>query len=370
MTEGPLSSIEVKTYDYNNITSMWKFEYVGSGFYKIKNDITDLYLTAPANDTEGTAIKHMTFSGNYSLWHFEQTDDGYYIIQSKNQYDRTTTTPLYLTVVNNSVVQSSSTAAYKWDVRALTLNLNVYYDQAFVDLYEEIEMTAGGAIDNIFKNNTLGADNYRSISQAFKESLGIRLNAVVNTSVFESFPYTQDCDYKDDPLTPCQNCKNSYVEAYENNGSEEAIALEYCKNGYHHKCSNKIIKSTPASNTTINILFTGHKTSCSLENIETAHAIEPGELGRAEGVASGNRCAVYLSEFSSIQNYQVLKIVAIHEITHLINGQHHYENEEAGNCVHGGNHFNDDNPVSIPICDICDDNISLHKLRILYPHNP
>ena len=25
MTEGPLSSIEVKTYDYNNITSMWKY---------------------------------------------------------------------------------------------------------------------------------------------------------------------------------------------------------------------------------------------------------------------------------------------------------------------------------------------------------
>ena len=116
------ASVVVDSYGYNKTMLMWKFEY-NNGFYRIKNDVTGLYLTAPTNNNENAVIMQTQSSAtnSYTLWKITQISNGCYTIQSKNQYNRVTTTPLYLSVIDGSVVQSSSESVSTWSIKPLTI---------------------------------------------------------------------------------------------------------------------------------------------------------------------------------------------------------------------------------------------------------
>ena len=351
-----ISNISADFYNYNNTRSLWKFEYVGSGYYKIKNDITGYYLIAPNNNLDYAKVEQGEYNSTYGLWMIKRTEDGLYTLQSKNQYERTTSVPLYLSVNNYYVVQSSFD--YMWNINALTLNLRLYYDQAFADTYSAIGIDAAEAIDNIVNNNTTSNSDYRSVGQFFKEEFGIKVNTLIVSDVYESYPYANDCLHKNDTTSSCNNCKDAYIPSYTD--------LDYCKNGYHHKSANKIVECTPLSNTSINIVFTGHRATCGYDG--SSHVSKEGILGRAEGVGSGNRCAIFLPVFSNKTNYDSLKITFTHEILHLLNVSHHYETGTA-NCVHGTNRHQYIVYMGILICNSCISTVNYYKLKVLYGHN-
>ena len=340
---------------------MWKFEYAGDygyedcEYYKIRNDVTGYYLTAPRNNAENAKITQELFHPEYSLWKIENTSDGYCTIQSKNQYQRTTATPLFLTINGEDVVQSSDTTNYKWDVRELTLNLSLYYDQAFADAYNVVGVTPVDAIKNIVTNNTTGLANHRNVKQFFKDEFGIKVNITILAIVYESFPYSRNCSNKNNPTASCA-CY-SFVEDGD---------IEDCKNGYHHKSANKIVECTPVSTTTICIIFTGHSAICGYDG--STHVPNKNIYGRAEAVGSGNRCAVFASRFSPITNYDKIKLTVAHEILHLLNGKHHFASGEL-DCINGYNRNYSSVYESIEICENCVIMVNSHKLKMLYLHN-
>lgn len=266
--------------------------------------------------------------------------------------------PLYLTVINDKIVQSSTTTYYKWGINALTLNLKLYYDQAFKDSYAEIDVDAVDAIDYIVNQNTSGNENYRSVSQFFKDEFGIRVDTIIVSDAYESYPYDNDCLHKNSPESQCNNCKNITVSGYSD--------YDYCKNGYHHKSANKIVECTPASNSSINIIFTGHRATCGYDG--TTHLSKTGVLGRAESVGSGNRCAIFLPVFSDKTNYDSIKLTFTHEILHLLDVSHHYTSGIL-KCVHGERRHDSDVSTQILICSRCVDIVDGYKLRVLYGHN-
>ncbi len=351
------STIEIDNYSGTETSFLWVLEYDGSGYYKIQNETTGYYLTAPSNNNENAEIMQTAYNSTYGLWKIQRTSGGF-TIQSKNQYLRSTTTPLYLTVANDKIVQSSTTTYHKWDINALTLNLELYYDQAFKDAYAAIGIDAEDAIDNIVNHNTSGDTNYRSVVQFFKDEFGIRVNVSIVSDVYESYPYDKNCLHKNSPDAECNNCKNITVSGYSN--------YDYCKNGYHHKSANKIVECTPASNSSINVIFTGHGATCGYDG--TIHSSKTTVLGRAEGVGSGNRCAMFLLTFDDKTNYDLLKITFTHEILHLLNVSHHYSSGTAM-CVHGSARHSSNVYMRIQICSRCVDIVDSNKLRVLYAHN-
>ena len=353
------STIIVNTYSNSQTSMMWKFEYVSDGYYKIKNDITGYYLRAPANNTSGASVTQSTYSSTYGLWRFIETTDGYYMIQSKNQYERNASSPLYISVSENDVVQSSYSTASKWDIRALTMNLTLYHDQAFSDMYSEIGVNAVDALNNILSYNKNNEEDYRSVEQFFKEEFGIKINLQINTTIYESFPYANDCLYKDDPDALCDNCKNE--------GSTTDTPYSHCVANHHHKSANKFVTCTPQSNISINVLLTGHMASCGYDG--TSHTSKTTVLGRAEGVGYGNRCALFLSTFGDISDYNAVKLTFVHEILHLLNASHHYTSDDNIYCIHGSRRHSEDVTVPLLICDQCIDKVDAYKLRTFYNHN-
>ncbi len=351
------SAIKTDNYSGTDSLFLWVLEYDSSGYYKIRNETTGYYLTAPSNNNENAEIKQTTYNSTYGLWKIQRIGNRF-IIQSKNQYLRSTSTPLYLTVVNDKIVQSSTTTYYKWDINALTLNLKLYYDQAFKDSYAAIDVDAVDAIDNVVNHNTSGSTNYRSVVQFFKDEFHIRVNATIVSDVYESYPYDNNCLHKNSPVADCNNCKNVTISGYSN--------YDYCKNGYHHKSANKIVECTPASTSSINIVFTGHRATCGYDG--TTHSSKTGVLGRAEGVGSGNRCAMFLPVFSDRTNYDLLKITFTHEILHLLNVSHHYDSGTA-DCVHGEDRHQSKVYMPILICSRCVNIVDDYKLQVLYSHN-
>ena len=351
------STVQTGSYSGTDSSFLWVLEYDSNGYYKIRNETTGYYLTAPSNNNENAEIKQSTYNSTYGLWKIQRIGTRF-IIQSKNQYLRSTSTPLYLTVVNDKIVQSSTTTYYKWDINALTLNLKLYYDQAFKDSYAAIGIEAVDAIDYVVNHNTSGSTNYRSVVQFFKEEFGIRVNTSIVSDVYESYPYENNCQHMNSPGVECHNCKNVSISGYAD--------LDYCKNGYHHKSANKIVECTPASNSSINIVFTGHKATCGYDG--TSHTPKTGVLGRAEGVGSGNRCAMFLPVFSDKTNYDSLKITFTHEILHLLDVSHHY-NSGTTDCVHGKDRHYSKVYMPILICSRCVGIVDSYKLRVLYAHN-
>lgn len=244
-SSGSSSNIILDSYGRSKTAMMWKFEYAGNGYYKIKNDITGYYLMAPSNNTNNAKITQSTYNSTYGLWMIQRTSDGYYTLQSKNQYERTTSSPLYLSVSNNYIVQSSDTSNYKWSIDPLIMRINVLYDASFKDSYSNYL----DLLKAIYSDNSVG----NSIASVFKDRFGITLRVTYTTETYESFPYIENCAHKSSIETICKDCKNA--------GSD--IDAVECRADLHHKSELSLLGTIPYSylysSTYTNILFTAYK---------------------------------------------------------------------------------------------------------------
>lgn len=235
----------VDTYSYTKETMMWKFEYDGNGYYRIKNDVTGYYLRAPANNTDGAAIIQASYlPTTYGLWRISRTSDGYYTLQSKNQYERDTTTKLYLAVSGNSIVQKSGSTSNKWEINPLVLKIRVMYDAAFITRYGS---SALDKLEAIYGNNSAG----NSFQSVFKDRFGIKVDVDI-ASLFNPYPYQCGCRYRNAVDLLCIDCKNA---------DNKSDAIE-CQNGLHHKSETHMLSSIGDSTLLqnadeTNILYTG-----------------------------------------------------------------------------------------------------------------
>ena len=226
-----------------------------------------------------------------------------------------------------------------WIIQPLVFNLNVYYDQAFCDLTEELEMTPKTYINNVMLTNTTGDDEYRNIPQAFLDYFGIHLKYNLINSAYESYPYQHNCAEKDDPWNICHYCNKpaGYIESL----------VQDCTNGNHHKQCNFIRKSTPQQPKKIagSLLFSGHNT-CSVSN--NIHV--DGDSNSGGGWDSN--ADVFPIKMNNIEDYDCIKRVVYHELLHMFTVTHHYDSGEAY-CAHGDERF--DVTVEIPLltCSRC-----------------
>lgn len=322
LPEGTATAAYIKTdsYDYSKTSMMWKFEYAGNGYYKIKNDFTGYYLTAPSNNVNNAKITQAPYNSTYGLWMIRGTSDGYYIIQSKNQYERTTSSPLYLTInsFNNYIVQSTDISNYQWSIDPLIMRMNVLYDDSFVDEYPSYM----DLLRAIYSDNSIG----NSIVSVFKDRFGIALRVTYTTTIFESFPYTENCIHKASIETMCMDCKNA--------GSD--IDAVECRADLHHKSELSMLGTIPYTllynSTYTNILFTAYK-GCygvvtrdedgNLDTEKTWHNYEPHAHGWAAN--SCNKIIIlaytYRDNLSNNDFDGIIRTTA-HETLHTLGADH------------------------------------------------
>ncbi len=314
----------VAAYATDGVTMLWKFEYVSDGYYKIKNDSTGYYLTAPANNTSGAAITQGAYSSTYGLWKFIEVGTNNYMLQSKNQYERLTGTSLCLAVSSNNLVQSTSTSACVFNIKPLSMNINALYDQAFVSIFGTSNYT--NVLRSVFSSNSIG----NSIASSYKTNFGIKVNVTYSSTEYESYPYTQDCLYKNTPGAICFDCKSE---------GTDSLILE-CYNGLHHKSELKLIKQMASQSlddsTYINVLLNGHKTCYLYEvkNSTTNELIVDKSKHYPEGYTSGwatrtrNRVCINFQdkdvyeEIMLNDSYDYVIAVVTHELLHLFDVVH------------------------------------------------
>ena len=77
--------MEQHAFDGTNI-QYWKLEHYSGIYFRIKNENTGLYLTAPADAADGDNVTQQTSNLSFldrQLWKLTKGDNGYYKIQSK-----------------------------------------------------------------------------------------------------------------------------------------------------------------------------------------------------------------------------------------------------------------------------------------------
>ncbi len=344
------SYITLDSYDYNKPTEMWKFEYAGNGYYKIKNDVTGYYLTAPSNNTDNAKVTQAAYNATYGLWKIQRTTDGYYTLQSKNQYERTTTTPLYLTVnENNEVVQSSSMANYKWDISPLVMHMNVMYDWAFKEQYSNyMEL-----LYSIYSDNSIGT----SVAGVLKDRFGISLRVTYNTSVYASYPVIEECDLQHSITELCSDCKDI---------DDEIDAIE-CAAGLHHKSEISILSEIDFTalydSTETNVLFTGYSTCYSngVSHQYESSAYGWSKTGHSKILILTNQFYNRLSSNSSDKFDRIMSTLT-HETLHTL-GVSHCNNY--GACIMDTPETN--TFQNLTMCNICFQIANQNKFR-LYHH--
>ena len=351
------SYIILDSFDHSKTTMMWKFEYAGNGYYKIKNDVTGYYLTAPSNDTNNAKITQSAYNSTYGLWMIQRTSDGYFTLQSKNQYERTTSSPLFLTVSNNYIVQSSNTSNYKWSIDPLVMRMNVLHDASFEDTYSNyLEL-----LKAIYSENSAG----NSIASVFKDRFGIALRVTYTTETYESYPYIENCVHKTSIETICKDCKNA---------GSHSDAIE-CWEGLHHKSELSLLGTIPYSclynSTYTNILFTAYKCCYgfvvrnddgSINEEQSVHQDYP----YANGWTTTNHNRIIIMAYTQRDNLPnnvdgIMRTTA-HETLHTF-GAHHCN--AANPCIM--NSQNTSVTLNLTMCDTCQSIVNENKLE-LYKH--
>lgn len=333
---------------------LWLFFGSGDGAYVAQNGATGAYL---ASDARGgvTAAESRERAID---WRLERMEDGTCRLAAASEQT-------FLVLADGSAALGG--AADRWEMRPLTLRLNVYYDKAFAQSYEEKGICATDALEKILLENSGGAEHWRGLEQFLREELHARMDLHITDTIYQSYPYSAGCLYRDDVSTPCNNCLGVRTD-----GNSE---FDDCKNGYHHKEASRFVKCTPQSDAAYQILFTGHVPSCLCEQGVHGGRHSSGDeaaiFGLAEGIATGNRCAVYLGSVSDILDYEHIRYIAAHELCHLLGASHHAPNEA---CLHSLTEIStapeivEQMRTVLPLCDVCHASIAREKAALLYRH--
>ena len=305
---------EIECQDINEkVNCLWRLEYQNNGYYAIRQDTSGYYVTS----TNGAAKLGAKASGgftNYQLWKLIKQDDGNYKIQSKAN------SSYYITEENGNhnridpdilVSNASAGTRQKWYLKPLTLNLTVRYDPA---LTTRLGSDYRNKLLAVFDNNSVG----KSTKQFLLENFGIHLEILFPSSTppYMSYPYTKNCNHRNEINTLCFDCKNL--------GSSNDI--QNCSNGYHHKRETKfLMPSIPLEDSQyVNILFTGHNGcySSSTKHITTGYAY-------AWTTAAENSIAVLSALFPWMSNNDKIVFIVSHEILHTLSASDH----SGGNCI-------------------------------------
>lgn len=303
--------VNVSDYSYAQQSLMWKIEYLESGYFKVRNESTGLYLQAPGSNSNNIPIFQSEYSDTINarfLWYFTRTSDGYYMMQSKYHKDQNLASPMYLTVYDGYAMLSTDTTNAKWKVAPLTMNINVLYDQAFIDRFGASNYK--NVLQAMYSENSTGL----SLKSVFKDRFGIRVNVVFSNTVYQSYPYIEDCAHKNQIDNYCLNCKN--VAGYS--------IQEACASGLHHKSEDYILGTLPDlyldQSTEIQILHTGFR-AC-YYHTSGDHA------QRSYGLTSGYErnsvaifCELYTADIINDYYDAVIKTIT-HELLHTLGAPH------------------------------------------------
>ena len=353
------STVTVTTYSSDKTSCMWRIEYADNGYFKIKNEVTNYYLTAPTNNTNNALVSFSDGKTDYSLWKIHMVEDDIYTIQSKNQYERQQLRPLYLAVSNGTVVQSTSTTNNKWKLKALTVNLNVYYDQAFITRRGSSEYRSL-LNDLFFECNDQGF----SIENVLKDRYGLKLKVTIANSTYNSFPTLQNCVCKNNINGYCNNdsaSSTSYTCTQAR--PEQAKANADCKAGLHHKSSNNMLGQLQnvslANSSHLEMLFSGYETCADNENTCVQSSVEGWAVGAKTVIVTQSADLVWL------QN------TVFHELSHNLGAGDHYKQDvdPYPNCVHGKNLQQADVMNELLTCSNCDYQIYYTKFSFYYHNN-
>lgn len=346
---------------------LWCFE-AENGYYRIRNDATGEYLQARDGNLSCKEVILTNECNERGLWKVYETEMKDVRIIGKLQDERTEGEKKYLSMSDGALRQGGEETA--WELRPLTMRLNVYYDKAFADAYDKKGIYAVDALERILFENNSGAEDFCSVTEVLRERLGIRLSVNIIGDPYASYPYLMGCVHRDDPMTPCHNCFGTVVDGFDE--------IAYCQNGYHHKDGDHFIRSTPSSGTEFNLLFTGHAATCACDETSgggVVHVDDKSSIyGRAEGLGTGNRVAVFLGAFGSVEDYEKIKFTVAHELMHLLDARHHAMKDR---CIHGvtitsGATLWDvaEDHLLLPLCDACISRMNAGKLSVLYRHAP
>lgn len=350
------SSIEACAYSPNYSSCLWKIEYVGE-YISIQNDVTGYYLTAPNNNNDLALITQTAYNASRSLWKLHITTGGQCRLQSKNQYERTTSMPLYLMINGYDLVQSYYDYSDLWDIKPLVMRLNVLYDQAFVNRFGSDYMNI---LQSVFCDNSIGV----SIAEVFKNNFGISVKTNFSSISYQSYTYTQDCLHKNNLDTICLDCKNVGFNSDE----------EECQSGLHHKNEAKILFSLPenplSTSTEVNILFTGFNT-CNIKEKEEDGiiSIKHQDYPTAHGLANLNHNQIEIIAYtrysdlvsSASDKFDKIMRTTAHEILHTL-GVVHCENEHS--CIMKAQTYLP--TVHLLMCDICRGTANANKINLYY----
>ena len=196
------------------------------------------------------------------------------------------------------------------------MRVNVLYDQAFVDRFGSDYMNI---LQSVFSNNTNGI----SIGSVLKDNFGISLKTTYTSTAYQSLPYVQNCEHKNDINTICKDCKDI---------SNDDDVTE-CQNGLHHKSEthmiDEILNSYLSDSSNINILFTGQITchyvdETNEETLEHSRYHSPAHA-YGWGTINGNRILIltYKNRTEVIYDlYDNIIRTTTHEILHNLGVQH------------------------------------------------
>lgn len=338
---------EIECQDINEkVNCLWRLEYQNNGYYAIRQDTSGYYVTS----TNGAAKLGAKASGgftNYQLWKLIKQDDGNYKIQSKanSSYYITEESGNHNNIDPDILVSNASAGTrQKWYLKPLTLNLTVRYDPA---LTTRLGSDYRNKLLAVFDNNSVG----KSTKQFLLENFGIHLEILFPSSTppYMSYPYTKNCNHRNEINTLCFDCKNL--------GSSNDI--QNCSNGYHHKRETKfLMPSIPLEDSQyVNILFTGHKGcySSSTTHITTGYAY-------AWTTTAENSIAVLSALFPWMSNNDKIVFVVSHEILHTLSASDH----SGGNCIMDAA-SNLNVQQNLVICQSCLTTANSNKVK-LYNH--
>lgn len=338
---------EIECQEINEkVNCLWRLEYQNNGYYAIRQDSSGYYVTS----TSGAAKLGAKASGgftNYQLWKLIKQDDGNYKIQSKanSSYYITEESGNHNNIDPDILVSNASAGTrQKWYLKPLTLNLTVRYDPA---LTTRLGSDYRNKLLAVFDNNSVG----KSTKQFLLENFGIHLEILFPSSTppYMSYPYTKNCNHRNEINTLCFDCKNL--------GSSNDI--QNCSNGYHHKRETKfLMPSIPLEDSQyVNILFTGHKGcySSSTTHITTGYAY-------AWTTTAENSIAVLSALFPWMSNNDKIVFVVSHEILHTLSASDH----SGGNCIMDAA-SNLNVQQNLVICQSCLTTANSNKVK-LYNH--
>ncbi len=342
------ASIVAGAYDYNKPSMMWRFIYAGAGYYKIRNEQTGYYLTAPENSNNNAVIQQTlaTYDTDYELWKFIPTSSGRYKLQSKNQYLREATAPLYITVLSGNVVQSTATTANEWSIKPITMRVEVLYDDAFVQRFGENSYRE--ILSSIYNEDT----SVGSFAWFFKEKFGICVKVSISSKDDYSYPDIANCEHKNSINTICHDCKNV---------SDQTLEEEH-NLGLHHKDEDSFFDTLDEvllqNSEKIKILHTGH-IACALG--DTGDHIDGYAMGR--GDTGMDSAVIYTAAIPNDENFlERMKCVAAHETIHVLGVYNHCH---PNRCIMG-DHV--DVMETMPLCSECEEMVNNNKIK-LYGHS-